>query len=338
MSILEQIKELRDWFPIPTWRGGFNLVRWILLDGNRMAVSGAILTVVYVVFLTTGIVWTFEMQRILTETSTVENILETFMSGIILLVSIVVSINSIVLSQDITSIQSQEDRTRSAWEFRAKIGEMTETGESPSDPRAFLELMASVITDRAQTLADHAKEIEEEFADEIVDYTESVSGSIEHLAATDEGEYGDFAALWAALEVDYGRFLDRSRALRSSYQEEIPDPCDEEWDRLVEAIQIFAIGREYFKTLYYNQQISVLSRNLLAVSLPAILFTATAILAINASLLPDFWLFGVPPLQMFVAIVVAVALVPYVVLTSYMLRISTVALRTATGGPFSLNE
>jgi len=337
MSALEYVKKWRDWFPVPTLQGGLNLVRWILLDGNRMAVSGAILTIVYVVLLTTGVIWTFEMQKILTETSTVENILETFMSGIILLVSIVVSINSIVLSQDIASVQSQEDRTRGTWEFRAKIGEVTETGESPSDPGAFIELMAKVITDRAETLADRAKGIEEEFAYEIVEYTESVSRSIERLVEIDEGGYGDFAPLWAALEVDYGRFLNRSRALRGAHQEQIPDSCDREWDRFIEAIQMFAVGREHFKTLYYNKEISVLSRDLLVVSLPAILFTATAILAINASVLPDFWLFGVPPLQVFVAIVVTVALVPYVVLTSYMLRISTVALRTATGGPFHLD-
>ena len=51
-----------------------------------------------------GTIWTFEMSRILTETPAVQTILTSLLSGNILLVSIVVSINSIVLSHDITSV------------------------------------------------------------------------------------------------------------------------------------------------------------------------------------------------------------------------------------------
>ncbi len=336
MSLGQRMRRWRGWFPIPTQRGRFDLIQWVLLEGHRLAVTGAILTFVNVVLLSAGLIWTFEMQVILTETSTVENILDSFLNGIILLVSIVVSINSIVLSQDIASVQSQEDRTRGTREFRNDIGSLTETGESPSDPRAFLRLMATVITDRAQALAEAAKG--EESYDEIKAYTESIAGSIDHLTEVDETEHGDFTDLWTALEVDYGGFLERSRALRGSNGEEISDSSDEQWDRLVESIQLFAIGREHFKTLYYYKEVSVLSRTLLIVSLPAILVTATAILAINAGRFPTFWFLGLPPLQVFVAAIFTVALLPYVVLTSYMLRLSTVAVRTATGGPFSLND
>jgi hypothetical protein len=82
--------------------------------------------------------------------------------------------------------------------------------------------------------------------------------------------------------------------------------------------------------------VSQLSRTLLVVSLPAILATASTILAINAQLLPDVWLLGMPPLLSFVATTFAIALVPYLVLTAYTLRLATVANQTAAGGPFSL--
>ena len=75
---------------------------------------------------------------------------------------------------------------------------------------------------------------------------------------------------------------------------------------------------------------------LLVVSLPSILVTAIAILAINANLLPDIWLFGLPPLLTFVAAMFTVALAPFLTLTAYMLRVATVAQRTAGTGLFSL--
>jgi hypothetical protein len=317
-------------------------MRWVLLEGNRLAVTGAILTFVYVSLLTIGLVWTSDIQVLLTETSTIENTLDTFMSGIILLVSIVVSINSVVLSHDIGSVQNQVDQTRGAREFRDDIGGMTETGQSPSDPRAFLQLMATVITERAQTLAEDVSEVDGEHADDVVAYTDSIVSAIDHLATGDKVRGGEFNSLWIALEVDYGAFLDRSRTLRGAHREAITDSYDEQLDRLVESIQLFAIGREHFKTLYYHKEISVLSRTLLIVSLPAILIITMAIFASTAGHFPEFWLawrlFGIPPLQIFMATAFTIALLPYVVLTSYMLRLTTVGIQTASAGPFFLND
>ena len=109
-------------------------------------------------------------------------------------------------------------------------------------------------------------------------------------------------------------------------------------DELKRVLKLFAVGREYFKTLYYTREVADLSRTLLAVSLPAILVTVTTILAINANLLPDVWMLGLPPLLTFVAISFTVALTPFLVLTSYMLRLATVTRRTATAGPFNLRS
>ncbi len=338
LSLIQHLRRLQDWFPPATYSGRLGFVRWVLLEGNRLVVTGIILMLVYVTLLATGLVWTSDIQAILTETSTIKNILDTFMSGIILLVSIVVSINAIVLSQDIASVQNEADQTRGTREFRGNIGNMTESGESPSDPRAFLQLMATVITDRAQTLADEASGTEQEFADEMEAYTASILSSIDHLETVDNEKHGDFDALWTALEVNYGAFLERSRTLRNDHRGEITESCGEQWDELVESIQLFAIGRENFKTLYYYKEVSVLSRTLLVVSLPTILVIAMAVFAFSASRFPEFYALGIPPLQIFAATVFTVALLPYVVLTSYMLRLSTVGIRTASAGPFSLND
>ncbi|MGM0717458.1 MAG: hypothetical protein ACQET5_09835, partial [Halobacteriota archaeon] len=322
----------RDWFPVPNWTTGFDLKRWVLLDADRMAVTGALLTVVFVTFMGIATFWTFEMQTLLTDTSTVQTILNTLLSGMILLVSIVVSINSIVLSHDITSVETQENRIQGAIKFRRNLGEMIDDGENPSNPSSFLRAMSRIISARAEALTSELDGVEQEVIEDIDEFAASVSDAAEQLGAVEETSGAEFAVLWKGIGFDYGSHIERSRLLGSS-----PNASSENFDDLIEAFELFAIGKEYFKTLYYTREVSQLSRTLLVVSLPAILFNASAIFAINGQVLPDGTFLGLPPLQTFVAVAFTVSIAPYLVLTAYMLRLSTVARLTASGGIFSLN-
>jgi hypothetical protein len=67
-----------------------------------------------------------------------------------------------------------------------------------------------------------------------------------------------------------------------------------------------------------------------------VLVVASSTLAIEAHLLPDFWFLGLPPLLTFVSFVITIALAPFITLTAYMIRIATVAKRTASAGPFAI--
>ncbi|MXR40559.1 hypothetical protein GRX01_04250 [Halobaculum sp. WSA2] len=275
--------------------------------------------------------WTFEMQTLLTDTSTVQTILNTLLSGMILLVSIVVSINSIVLSHDMTSVQNQENRVQGAIRFRRELGELTEGGENPSDLSAFLGVMSRIISIRAQTLTDDLDGVEEELVEDLDEFSESVSAAADQLGEVDETSGAEFALLWKALGFDYGRHIEQSRTIASS-----SGTSHERFEDLVDAFELFAVGKEYFKTLYYTREVSKLSQTLLFVALPAILYNASTIIAINGQVLPDGVILGIPPLQTFVAVAFTVSIAPYLVLTAYMLRLSTVSRVTASGGIFSL--
>ncbi|WP_218644651.1 hypothetical protein [Natronomonas gomsonensis] len=331
MSIIPKFSRWRDWFPVPNWSTGFGLKRWVLLDADRLAVTGALLTVVFATFMVISTFWTFEMQTLLTDTSTIQTILNTLLSGMILLVSIVVSINSIVLSHDITSVKTQENRIHAATQFRRDLGELTEPGENPSDPSSFLKVMSRIISARAQALTNDLDGVEQDIAEDIDEYAVSVSDAAEQLGEVDETTGAEFAVLWKGIGFDYGSHIERSRTLGSSH-----DTSSESFDDLIKAFELFAIGKEYFKTLYYTREVSKLSQTLLVVALPAILFNASAIIAINGEVLPDGAILGIPPLQTFVAVAFTVSIAPYLVLTAYMLRLSTVARLTASGGIFSL--
>jgi len=337
MSIAPQVRRWRDWVPVPTETGRVNIVRWVLLEANRMAVTGALLTLVFGSFLLLGTVWTFEMQNLLTETSTVQTILNTLLSGMILLVSIVVSINSIVLSHDMSALNNQEDRIEGTMEFRRNLGELTRAGENPSDPGSFLTVMSRTIRERAQRLDDDLDGAETALAEEVREYVSSIAETADQLGDVEDTSGAEFAVLWKGIEFQYGTEIEQSRQLKRSFGSDSSGETAERFDRLIEAFELFAIGKEYFKTLYYTQEVSRLSQTLLVITLPAILINASTILAINAGLLPDFWLLGLPPLQTFVAAAFTVSLAPYLVLTAYMLRLSAVARLTSSAGIFSLN-
>jgi hypothetical protein len=329
----------REWFPVDD--RGFHPKRWLLLEGNRYSVIVALLLLVFATNLLIGTIWTFEMKQLLTETAAVQTLLNTFLGGIILLVSIVVSISAIVLSYDITALDAQENRIEAAMEFRRDVDRLTDASSSPTDPAAFLETMTRVIKDRTERLAEATEEPEadSEFARTLQEYTEGVMSTVDSLdnSLTDI-EHGEFGALWEGLEVDYGPHLNRSDRINLQHRDRFSDEYGTKFDELVEAFEIFATGKEYFKTLYYTREISQLSRVLLLISLPTILIIASATLAIEAHLLPDFWLLGLPPLLTFVSFVITVALAPFLVLTAYMLRIATVAKRTASAGPFTIDQ
>lgn len=343
VNVFKHLDRWRGWFPVPDSSGRIWLGKWVLLDGNRLAVTGALLTLVFVTVMLVGTLWTFEMRRLLTETAAVQTILNTLLSGIILLVSIVVSINSIVLSHDITSLENQEERIEGIVKFRQNISRLTDSEERPTDPASFLELMAGVIQSRTEDLKEAAEGADEKLAEQVEEYVTEITDTASRIDAPDESG-AEFSVIWLGLEVDYGQHLDRSRSLRGSFGDSTSDESsgseifDDRLDELVEAFQLFATGKEYFKTLYYTEEISQLSRTLLVISLPAIMVTASTILAINAELLPGVWVFGLPPLLSFVATTFTISLAPYLVLTSYTLRLATVARQTAGAGPFSVQQ
>ena len=339
MSLSEQWQSLDSYLPSQISKRRLRPIRWFLLEGSRHYVTAALLLIVYGTIYAIGSMWTLEIQQLLTETAAVQTLLNTMLGGVILLVSIVASISAIVLSYDITSLDAQEERISAAMEFRRDVGKLSSRQGSPTDPASFLDLMSEVIRERADALEEASRGSEQEFADAILGYTQDVARTVEGINRSMErvGQ-GEFDALWRGLEVEYGDHLNRSRKLTLKYGDQFSESSRQRFDELVRSFELFATGKEYFKTLYYSREISQLSRTLLLISFPSILVTASAILAIDAHLFPQVWLFGLPPLLSFVSAVFTISLAPFAVLTSYMLRVATVARRTASAGPFRISQ
>jgi hypothetical protein len=108
------------------------------------------------------------------------------------------------------------------------------------------------------------------------------------------------------------------------------------FERLTDVLQLFAPAREHFKTLYFQWELTDLSRGMLYTALPALVVSITALLYLDqASAAPGATL-GVENVIWLLAAAASVAMLPFIVLLSYILRIATIAKRTLAMGPFVL--
>ncbi|NHN40591.1 hypothetical protein G9C85_02930 [Halorubellus sp. JP-L1] len=313
------------------------LSRWILVNGNRWAVSAVALVLVGLGFLGSGVLWPDELVTLFTEEQVVQTILVALFSGVILLVSIAVSVNSIVLSQEITALGEQEEEIDETFSFRDSVRAHMNSDVSPVRPAEFLEVIFDAI--RA-----NAREIHESISDE----NEPLHGQMELIRddivrqvgdveeRLESGAFGTSEVLFAGIQYDYSRQVYAVRQLRVRHEDTLTESQLEKVDDLITTLKYFAIGREYFKTLYFKRELANLSRALLVVSFPAIVFIAYAILSIRAGLLPDFSLLFIPSIIWFVGLAYVVGMAPYTLFSAYVLRTATISIKTLAAGPFVL--
>jgi hypothetical protein len=317
---------------------GEQVVQWFLLRGKRTHVTGLLLMVVLAALLVLSSVRPVDLYSLVSETTTIQTLFNTLLSGMILLVSVVVSINSIVLSEEITDIEHQRERIDASIQYRGQIEQFIEGDVSPARPAEFLRAILKIIDQHSTALADIAAQSNDEtFREEAETFSDEITKEAERAGETlTNARFGTFRVLLAGLNYDYSWQLHVARRFERKYGEDLTDDEKAAIDDLVETLKVFATGREYFKSLYYKREFAHLSTNLLYVSLPAIIVTSYVLLALDANLFPEVYFLTLTPLLAFVSVAYTVALVPYLTLTSYVLRAMTVTLRTLASGPFIL--
>ncbi|WP_158055721.1 hypothetical protein [Halorussus halophilus] len=336
-DVREEASNLRSMLEV---HGENRIKQWFLLRGDRWKVAVALMVSVLVALLLLTRVQSIELRQLLTDTNTIQTLFNTLLSGIILLVSIVVSINSVFLSQEITDIESQQQRVDATVNYRNRIEEFIDSDVSPARPAEFLRVVLGTINRQAEVLADRAADSDEEaFADEATDFYDRVTEDTKNAGETlEDAKFGTFNVLLAGLNYDYSWQLHVARRFKRKYRDALTDGENEAIDDLTDTLKFFAVGREYFKSLYYKRELARLSSRLLYVALPTLVFTSYVLLALDSKLFPDVSMFGISPLVVFVSIAYTLALGPYLIFTAYVIRAATVTQRTLSAGPFVLQR
>jgi hypothetical protein len=296
--------------------------------------------VILLLLLAVGTTWEFEMERLVTETRAVQTLFNTLLGGIILFVSVVLSINTAALSQEFAPLQTKLAQIEDSIELQVELEEVADEGVSPSGLGPFLEFVIRAVRSEMDVLRESAAQVEDGRArEDLLEFVDELETNLSLIEARLRGENPRLVlVLLSGLDYPYADHINTARYLRAAHGTELGSSGSEALDALLRSLTVFASGREYFTTLYFKRELRNLSSNLLFLSLPVIVFTAYVLLAVDANLFPGATLPGVEPRLLYVNVAFVVALSPYVLLSSYMLRIVTVSKHSLESTVFSLED
>lgn len=315
-------------------------MQWVLLYGDRRVVTFAILFVILAALLVVGTIWGFEMARLVTETRAVQSLFNTLLGGLILFVSVVLSINTAALAQEFTPLEVKLAHVEDSIDFQTELEDIVDVDVTPAGLQPFLEHVSEAIRTETESLQSAEAAPDDEEARENLDaYIEELDASMSLIEAHARTENPPvFSVLFTALEYPYARHINLTRRLRSAHGHALMESQRRSLATLGHVFRILAAGREYFTRLYFKRELRDLSSNLLVLSLPVIVFTAYVLLAIDAGLFPDSTIFGLDRRLLYVNLGFNVALSPYVLLSSYMLRILAVSKYSLESTMFTLDS
>jgi len=302
-------------------------VQWVLIDGDRLVLTacGAVLVYLFLIGLHAADAISF------TNANSVTRMASGMIAGTFSLVTLVVSVNQLILSQEFSPAGEFRDRFSGVRTFRQDVADMTGVPATPAEPTRMLELIVAAIQDRADTLADAVADHEnEEYRSLVTRYADSVAAGAERAdERLNRVDVSAYDALSAAVEYKEGVQLYGARHLQNDAAE-LSEREAAAFDELVEALQLFGTAQAHFKTIYLQRELTRFSQLTVYLGLPAIL-AASLIpliygdlggLAIDTAYLPYV-----------TSLLATIVFVPLLLLGAYILRTATLTRRTAEIGP-----
>nr|WP_313685387.1 hypothetical protein [Halobellus sp. DFY28] len=304
-------------------------------------------------------------HRVLLESGDpVETLFQALMTATVTSVTLVVSINSLVLSQELGPLGDQRERMEGAISFRRDVEEELGIDVAAPTPAAFLRELVAAVGERARFLSAAADADRSDDVERVADYAADLRRHADSVEADLRGEeFGTFGVLSAALNFNYSWKIYEARKLRALFADgDEPTPSDRTTegtttdettaendasdppegrrdlsaalDEVVAVLVLFGPAREHIKTLYF--QWVDLSRAMLYSGVPALLVGTNLLLFHGALSGFSATALGLPHYVWIVAVAAAVTIAPFAVLLSFVLRIGTVAKRTLSIEPLIL--
>lgn len=311
---------------------------WFFMGGNRWLVTGLLSLIVFLILVFVGYLYPAAEGSIRTGDS-VETLFQAILSSIISGVTIVVSLNQLVLSQELGAVNVQRERMEGAMNFRADVADVIKADVSPSRPAQFIRALIQVSAERAKELQDAVSDsADNDFRQEINDFSNSLIGNAEQVAkGLDNANFGEFDVISSAINFNYSWKIFTAQRIKKKYSDLLDKSGEKEIEKLIEALSFFGPTREYFKTLYFQRSLIELSRKILLASIPALLISVCMIIFFDFETY-NIIIFNIETLVLVVALAATISLSPFLILISYVLRITTITKYTLSIGPFILRE
>jgi hypothetical protein len=253
-------------------------------------------------------------------------------------VTLVVTITQLVLSQEIGPIGRQRDRMVDAMGFRDDV-EAILGSISPPEPESFLQALIDNSRQRGEALQAAVEgNGNQELEDDVAQFTAHLGEHADEVVGKlEDRTFGEYAVVEAVLDYNYSEKIYQARRIRDVYGDDLSEEERRALLDLVEVLSFFGPAREYIKTLYFQWELVDLSRNIIYTTIPALAVTGAMALYLSPTSFPSSTL-GVDNLVWVASTGVTVGLAPFFLLSTYILRLATIAKRTLAIGPFILRS
>ncbi|WP_336363586.1 hypothetical protein [Halalkalicoccus salilacus] len=257
-------------------------------------------------------------------------------TGNFTLITVVVSINQLLLSRELQTPGELRTQIENVIEYRRDV-EGAADEIAPVQPLGFLRLLVEATREQAQRLGgfsrnDAVQAGGDELASEATRLTEQMD-QIDTLLR--ESETGTINVLLTLLRTNYAQEINRLRMTKERFEEDLSPPVHDSIDEVIDRLQEIDVARQYFKAIYFQQELASLSRILLYVGLPAVAIATATLLVLT---LPASEPEAIRHVDVLLPVSLAVGFLPLSILCSYILRTATVTNLTAATLPFTTPE
>ncbi|MDS0282325.1 hypothetical protein [Haloarcula onubensis] len=324
-------------------------IQRLLVLSDRLVLAGVLLAAAFVFFIALEVVGGFRSV----DRAPLLYLFSALTGGNFTLITIIVSINQLVVSRQLSTPGELRTQIAETNEYRESVIETLPANDvAPVTPTEFLHLLLRATRESLARLEHESDVLEDgevstdggdtemDVDADAVDASELVAGLVDdltdHIDYVDEllrqSDSGIFSALSATLTTNYSQHIFRARELQNQHADELTGTQDEALDQLVVLLQQIDVARQYLKTLYMQDELSQLSQRLLIVGIPAVFVSIVMLKLFAAS---QGMLFSTGTLTVLTDLAVTVALAPLAVVFSFVLRIAAVARRTVAITPFT---
>lgn len=310
---------------------------WLLLTVDRRVIVAGLGVVVFGTFMLFGVLKPTLLRTAMETSDMVETVFSGLVGAIITSTTLVVSINQLVLSQEIGSLGTQRSRMDTTMDFYQNTDELLGT-TTPSEPAVLLWKLIERTEERAVSLRDAVSENSNETLREQVDeYVEDLRDNAETVyGELDDADFGTFTVVSPGLDFNYAKKMNDIRQLGERYDDDLDREERRAFREMLEAVTMFGPVREYIKVLYIQWALVKLSRGILYTSVPALVVAGGMVVFVDAGTFSGTVL-GLETVLWVVSAAFVVSITPFLVFIAYVLRLATLAKQTLTVGPLILS-
>ena len=303
---------------------------WFFLIEDRLVIASGILIVAFALFFAVELVTDFADQQLVP----LYYIFGALIGGNFTLITIVVSVSQLIISQQLGSPGDLRQQIEDANEYREAAEDQTGDIVAPVMPTDFLQFLVGQTDVHVNRVNDQLDTISDPEAREDLD--EFLSGIAAHVEQTNtlvaQSEVGIFEALSVTLQTNYSKDIYQIRKFRIDYHDQLPEEVEDSLHDLMVQFKQIDIARQYLKTLYMEDELAKVSRMLLYTGFPAVM---VALLMLRQFAGSTHALFAPALMSKLLPLALTIGVAPLAVLFAFVLRISVVAQRTAATTPFT---